>query len=85
MFADVEAKFTSIERLDHFLKELKPEEEFSTKNNEQLIKQWPENGDIEFEKVSVYIVVMSAKVMILTSSFFFKRAGKKIISVNKYY
>ena len=61
LLAEVEARFTSIERLFYYIHNVKPEGEFNTKkikqDEEQMHKndsKWrPENGSIEYESVSV--------------------------------
>ena len=50
--AEVEARFTSVERLNHYIDTLKPEGDFTTKNKE-LLKNWPSDGSIVFDSVSV--------------------------------
>lgn len=50
--AEVEARFTSVERLKHYIKTLKPEGNFATEER-GLIKNWPSDGSIVFDKVSV--------------------------------
>ena len=52
MYADIEARFTSVERLDHYLKTLKREGDFET-HDKTLKKEWPRHGGVEFENVSV--------------------------------
>lgn len=68
LFADLEAKFTSVERLDHFAKTLKSEGKFVT-DDVKMIERWPKNGNIEFDNVSVNYIcfnfINSANVQIM--------------------
>ena len=50
LFADVEARFTSVERLLHYILTVKPEGKFETTHQGD---NWPEQGTIDFEAVSV--------------------------------
>ena len=50
--AKVEGQFTSVERLNHFVKTLKPEGKF-TADDINLVENWPSNGSIVFDNVSV--------------------------------
>ena len=51
LFAELEARFTSVERLTQYIRTLKPEGEFETKDG--MDKDWPKDGSISFESVSV--------------------------------
>ena len=61
--AKVEGQFTSVERLNHFVKTLNPEGKFTT-DDIKLVKNWPSNGSIVFDNVSVgyYIFVQNIYV-----------------------
>ena len=50
LFAEVEARFTSVERLLHYIRNVKPEGKFETTHQG---KSWPVQGTIDFEAVSV--------------------------------
>ena len=52
MAAEVEARFTSVERLNHFVKTLKPEGKFVTEDK-KLVRNWPSDGSIMFDNVAV--------------------------------
>lgn len=50
--AEVEARFTSVERLNYYVKILKPEGKFTTEDK-KLVTNWPSDGSIVFNNVSV--------------------------------
>ena len=50
--AEVEAKFTSVERLNYYVRTLKPEGKFTTEDK-MLVTNWPCDGSIMFSSVSV--------------------------------
>ena len=50
--AEVEARFTSVERLNHFIKTLKPEGKCVTEDK-KLVRDWPSDGSIMFDNVAV--------------------------------
>ena len=50
MFAEVEARFTSVERLLHYIRSVKPEGKLETSHQGE---DWPKQGTIEFDSVSV--------------------------------
>jgi len=52
LVGDLEARSLSLERLFHFLKTLKPEGDFKTKD-ENLLQSLKKDGSIRFENVSV--------------------------------
>ena len=52
MAAEVEARFTSVERLNHFVKTLKPEGKFVTEDK-KLVRNWPSDGSIMFDNAAV--------------------------------
>ena len=54
MAAEVEARFTSVERLNHFVKTLKPEGKFVTEDK-KLVRNWPSDGSIMFDNVAVSV------------------------------
>jgi len=51
MMAETESRFTSVERLIHYINTLETEGLFQTKD-ENLLKDWPNNGVISFDKIS---------------------------------
>ena len=66
--ADVEGKFTSVERLDHFMKVLKPEGEFETEDKKS-IQNWPMDGSIVFDNISVSSLLLNFKLTGWENSF----------------
>ena len=55
MAAEVEARFTSVERLNHFVKTLKPEGKFVTEDK-KLSRNWPSDGSIIFDNAAVSVL-----------------------------
>uniref|UniRef100_A0A7M5WZJ7 Multidrug resistance-associated protein 5 n=2 Tax=Clytia hemisphaerica TaxID=252671 RepID=A0A7M5WZJ7_9CNID len=55
LIADVEARFTSVERLLYYIRSVKPEDAGVCKNKTEpkTKENWPQNGCIEFEGVSL--------------------------------
>ena len=75
-FAEVEARFTSVERLLHYIRNVKPEGKFETTHQGE---SWPEQGTIDFEAVSVcffltFIVMVFQGFKPSTWRFFVKRS-----------
>ena len=54
LFAEVEARFTSVERLLYYITAVKPEDEIDVKKESS--KDWLQNGSIEFDSVSVCFI-----------------------------
>ena len=53
--AEVESRFTSVERLNQYARTLKSEGEFETKDK-NVIKGWPQDGSVVFQNVSVSFI-----------------------------
>jgi len=63
LFADVEARFTSVERLLYYITTVKPETEIDTKK--EFYKDWLQDGSIKFETVSVRFVLFYFFIVII--------------------
>jgi len=79
--AELEAQFTCVERLRHFIENTPTESVTVTQPTERLDKSWPERGDVEFDQYSVRY--REGLPLVLNNVSFSIRGGQKVALVGR--